>query len=109
MRRLITLLLPLMFIVAAVPSSAASVPELPQQAPPWKIYFPVFFGPNNDVVRPVRVTRTSGQVVNAGALVGSATGSAVLTGLPGGPPAPIAPDYGRAARGVPFMTGSGRS
>src|SRR5688500_13854681 len=104
MRRLIIWLVLICLAGTYGSLTSAYVPEQPQQDRPWKMHFPIFFGANNDVVYPVKVASISGQVQHAEALLRAGTGAAVLTVVPGGPPATLVLDYGKLVGGVPFLT-----
>lgn len=54
-------------------------------------------------VRPVRVASTSGEVKNAGALVGHAGGRVTLTRSAAGPDPVVLLDYGRDVEGFPYF------
>nr|BFE74046.1 hypothetical protein GCM10020092_073470 [Actinoplanes digitatis] len=92
--------------VTAMPGrAAAALPTWPAN-PNWQALVPA---PATDGVRAASITRTSGNVTNAGGLAGQGTGATVLTTSATNSPATVILDFGKEVGGTPFITVSAAS
>jgi hypothetical protein len=89
-------------VAAILPAQVASaaLPTWPSN-PNWQSLVPA---PTSDNVRAVSVTRTSGSVTNAGALVGQGTGTTTLRTTSSNSPATVVLDFGKEVGGTPYAT-----
>jgi hypothetical protein len=86
-------------------TSASVLPTWPAN-PDWQR---LVLGPSSEDVRAVGVVRTVGAVSNAGALVGSDNGTALLTVARAGSSAAIVLDFGKEVGGTPYIVVSNAS
>src|SRR5262249_10296105 len=81
--------------------SAIGLSKTPiREDPSWRSHV---LGDGTDVVRPIRIASTSGEVTNARGLVDPSKGPATLTLTPGGLPPTIVLDDGREGGGLPHF------
>jgi hypothetical protein len=90
-----------LLVATAMPGRAAAAPPTWPADPNWQALVPA---PTTDNVRAAGITRTSGNVTNAGGLAGSGTGSTVLTTTAANTPATVILDFGKEVGGTPFVT-----